>query len=156
MLFANLLFLWVFFFFGGGERWYYDDEKWYEQFFNGEHWCDEKRIWWMIRWCDDMMVKMMDAWSGDDEWWDDGAMCPHEPPQDPHTTVGHAILIMIVNLFFLSQNIFRNKHFNMSAKAKCTRSPIIMEVANYLKWKETKIGDIPIFHFSDYGRKGKR
>jgi len=40
----------------------------------------------------------------------------------------------------------------------CTLSPIIMEVENYPIWKETNIGDTPIFHhFSlnhDYGRKG--
>lgn len=70
-------------FLDGGERWYYDDEKWVEQFFNGEQRCDEKRWWWMIRWCDDMKVKMMDAWNGDDEWWDDGAMCPITPPKTP-------------------------------------------------------------------------
>ena len=30
----------------------------------------------------------------------------------------------------------------------------MMEVENYPKWKETHIGDTPIFHFHDYGRKG--
>ena len=35
-----------------------------------------------------------------------------------------------------------------------TLSPIIMEVDNYPKWKETNIGDTAIFHFHDYGRKG--
>ena len=34
-------------------------------------------------------------------------------------------------------------------------SPTIMEVDNYRNLKETTIGDTPIFHFNDYGRKGK-
>ena len=57
-------------------------------------------------WCDDMMMKMMDAWNeddewwydgwwdGEDEWWDDGekmmhwydgAICPYEPALNHQT-----------------------------------------------------------------------
>ena len=36
-----------------------------------------------------------------------------------------------------------------------TLSPIIMEVENHPKWKETILLEGPIFHFHDYGRKGK-
>ena len=47
-----------------------------------------------------------------------------------------------------------NYHQNRSEQN--TLSPIIVEVENYLKWKETNIGNTPIFHFHDYGRKGNR
>ena len=35
-----------------------------------------------------------------------------------------------------------------------TLSPIILEVDNHPKWKETNIRDTPIFHVHDYGKKG--
>ena len=37
---------------------------------------------------------------------------------------------------------------------KFTLPPIIMEVENYPKWKETILLEGHIFHFHDYGRKG--
>ena len=42
------------------------------------------------------------------------------------------------------------------AQSKWSRfPPIIMEVENGCFWKENAIGDTPIFHFHDYGRKGR-